>query len=166
MADLVKKTNEAAYVAVLRRGAAVVIDVLEADRTVRVASPLGTSLPLHASAAGKALLAFDSEDEIRGLVPESLKSFTERTPSDRTAFMQQLRSVASSGVAIDMGEHQDDLRAVAVPIRDYTRNVVGALAVAGPSYRFQAERLDKELGPLVAKAGTELSSRLGFDRSA
>ena len=52
---------------------------------------------------------------------------------------------------------------MAVPIRDYTRNVVGALAIVGPAYRFQAERIDKELAPLIVKAGRDLSSRLGFD---
>jgi len=41
--------------------------------------------------------------------------------------------------------------------------VVGTLAVVGPAYRFQAERIDKELAPLVLKAGRDLSSRLGFD---
>ena len=40
---------------------------------------------------------------------------------------------------------------------------VGTLAVVGPAYRFQAERIDKELAPLVLKAGRDLSSRLGFD---
>ncbi len=55
------------------------------------------------------------------------------------------------------------MRAVAVPIRDYTRTVVGTLAVAGPAYRMQAERIEKEIAPLVLKAGRELSSRLGFD---
>jgi DNA-binding IclR family transcriptional regulator len=69
----------------------------------------------------------------------------------------------SSGYAIDMGEHMEDVRAVATPIRDYARNVVGALALVGPAYRFQAERIDKELSPLALKAGRDLSSRLGFD---
>jgi len=41
--------------------------------------------------------------------------------------------------------------------------VVGTLAVVGPAYRFQGERIEKELAPLVVKAGRELSSRLGFD---
>jgi DNA-binding IclR family transcriptional regulator len=77
--------------------------------------------------------------------------------------MQQLKSVATSGYAIDMGEYVEDVRAVAVPIRDYARTVVATLAVAGPAYRFQAERIEKELAPLVSKAGREISSRLGFD---
>jgi DNA-binding IclR family transcriptional regulator len=166
MGDLVRATGEAAYVAVLRRGAAVAVDVVEADRAVRIASPLGSTLPLHASAVGKVLLAFETEDDVRELLPNTLPRFTDRTPVERDVLFAQLRQVASAGYAIDMGEHVDDVRAVAVPIRDYARTVVGALAVAGPSYRFRAERLDKELAPLVVKAGAELSSRLGFETSA
>ena len=62
-----------------------------------------------------------------------------------------------------MGEHMEDVRAVAVPIRDYTRNVVGASPSSVPRTGFQAERIEKELAPLIVKAGRDLSSRLGFD---
>jgi len=48
-------------------------------------------------------------------------------------------------------------------VRDYTRNVVGTLAVAAPTSRLTNERIEKEVAPLVLKAGRELSSRLGFD---
>jgi DNA-binding IclR family transcriptional regulator len=130
---------------------------------VRITSPLGLPLPLHCTAAGKAYLAFEGEEELRAVLPDGLQKYTERTPTDRAALMQQLRSVAASGYAIDMGEYIEDMRSVAVPIRDYARGVVGTLAVAGPAYRFQAERIDKELAPLLVKAGRELSSRLGFD---
>jgi DNA-binding IclR family transcriptional regulator len=139
------------------------IEVVEPERAVRLASPLGAPLPLHCTAAGKALLAFEGEDELKSLLPDGFAKHTERTPTDRAALMQQLKSVATSGYAIDMGEYVEDVRAVAVPIRDYARTVVATLAVAGPAYRFQAERIEKELAPLVSKAGREISSRLGFD---
>ncbi len=163
MAELVRQSRETVYVAILRRGSVVPVEVVEADRPVRIVPQLGETLPLHCTAAGKAFLAFEADDELRALVPETLQKFTERTPADRAALQQQLKTVASNGYAIDMGEHVEDVRAVAVPIRDYTRTVVSTLAVAGPAYRFQAERIDKELAPLVVKAGRELSSRLGFD---
>jgi IclR family transcriptional regulator, KDG regulon repressor len=161
MSDLVRQARETAYVAVLRRDGVVPVDVVEADRSVRIVSQVGETLPLHCTAAGKALLAFQAEEDL--VLPDTLPKFTERTPVDRQALQQQLKSVGSSGYAIDMGEHMEDVRAVAVPIRDYTRNVVGALAIVGPAYRFQAERIDKELAPLIVKAGRDLSSRLGYD---
>jgi IclR family transcriptional regulator, KDG regulon repressor len=163
MADLARQARETVYVAMLRRGVMVPVEVIEAERAVRIASPLGAPLPLHCTASGKAMLAFESEDEIKALLPDGLPKHTDRTPTDKATLMQQLRSVSTSGYAVDMGEYVEDVRAVAVPIRDYARAVVATLAVAGPAYRFQAERIEKELAPLVTKAGREISSRLGFD---
>ena len=162
IADLVRQVRETTYIAVLRREAVVPIEVVEADRPVRIVSPLGEALPLHCTAAGKALLAFEPDDALRTLLPDGLPRFTERT-ADRPALVQQLRGVASAGYAVDTGEHLEDVRAVAAPVRDYTRTVVGTLAVVGPAYRLSPERIEKELAPLVVKAGRELSSRLGFD---
>ena len=162
IADLVRQVRETTYIAVLRREAVVPIEVVEADRPVRIVSPLGEALPLHCTAAGKALLAFEPDDALRTLLPDGLPRFTERT-ADRPALVQQLRSVAAAGYAVDTGEHLEDVRAVAAPVRDYTRTVVGTLAVVGPAYRLSPERIEKELAPLVVKAGRELSSRLGFD---
>jgi DNA-binding IclR family transcriptional regulator len=163
MGELVRQVRETSYVAMLRRGGIVPVEVVEADRAVRLTSPLGEALPLHCTAAGKAYLAFEPEEDVRTLLPDSLQKFTDRTPTERQQLQQQLKQISSQGYAVDMGEHVEDVRAVAVPIRDYTRNVVGTLAVVGPAYRLQAERIDKEVAPLVLKAGRELSSRLGFD---
>jgi len=163
MQELSRQARETAYVAFLRRGGAVPVQVVEPDRAVRIVLRLGDVLPLHCTAAGKAFLAFETEDDLRALLPDPLPKHTERTPVDRQVLQQQLKSITSSGYAVDMGEHVEDVRAVAVPIRDYTRTVVSVLAMAGPGYRFTAERIEKELGPLTLKGGRELSARLGFD---
>jgi IclR family KDG regulon transcriptional repressor len=163
MEELVRQARETTYLAVLRRGAVVPVEVVEADRPVRIVSQLGEALPLHSTAAGKAYLAFEPEDDLRSLLPDGLPRFTERTIVDRQALLQQLRGVASAGYAVDVGEHVEEIRAVAVPVRDYARNVVGALAVVAPAFRLASERVEKEVAPLVLKAGRELSSRLGFD---
>ncbi len=67
------------------------------------------------------------------------------------------------GYALENGEYQNDVRTVAAPIRDYTRTVVGSVAVSGPAYRMSTERIEKEFAPLVLKAGRELSTRLGYN---
>src|SRR2546430_6472055 len=127
----VRQVRETSYSAVLRRDAVVPIEVVEADRPVRIVSPLGEGLPLHSTAAGKALLAFEPDDALRALLPDGLPRFTERTVTDRQALLQQLRSVATAGYAVDGGEHVEDVRAVAAPGRDYTRTLVGTLAGVG-----------------------------------
>jgi IclR family transcriptional regulator, KDG regulon repressor len=162
MESLVKQVRESAYVAVARPGGMVPLDGVEADQPVRLVSTIGETLPLHATAVGKTQLAFGSEEELKTRLPDALKRYTPKTVTERPALTQQLKGVIESGFAVDTGEYVEDVRAVAVPIKDYTGHVVGTLAVSGPAYRLTAERLQKELAPLVVKAGQDLSGRLGF----
>ncbi len=163
MESLVKRCRESAYVAVPRRGAMVPLDTVDSDEPIRLVSQVGESLPLHCTAVGKAQLAFESEDDLRTRLPEALKRYTAKTITERQALLQQLKAVLESGFSIDSGEHVEDVRSIAVPIKDYTRRVVGALAVSGPAYRMPPERMQKEMAPLMLEAGQELSARLGYN---
>jgi IclR family KDG regulon transcriptional repressor len=163
MEGLVKQCRESTYVAVARRGGMVPLDSIDADQPIRLVSQIGETLPLHCTAAGKVQLAFESEDELKTRLPDSLKKYTASTLTDRQSLQQQLRGVTEKGYAVDTGEYVEDVRSIAVPIKDYTGRVVGALAVSGPAYRMTNERLQKEMAPLVLKAGGELSARLGHN---
>lgn len=160
---LANAASETAFVAVLRKACVVPLDAVEADRPIRLTSRIGEALPLHCTAAGKVQLAYISDADLREALIEGLPKFTEKTIVDRQALLAQLRNVAERGYSLEMGEHLAEVNSIAVPIRDYTRNVVGSLAVSGPAHRMGEERIEKEIVPLMQKAGHELSSRLGFD---
>ena len=162
MQQVAKTCHETSFITVMRDGCAIALDAVEAEQPVRMVSRIGDPLPLHCTAAGKMHLAF-ADDELRASLPEALQKFTEKTLVDRQALGQQLKKIVENGFAVDVGEHIEDVRSVAVPIRDYTRAVVGTLTVSGPAYRLSQERLEKEIVPLMLKAGRELSTRLGFD---
>lgn len=162
MAQLARKSRETAFIAVLRPNGAVPVDAVEPEQAIRLIPRVGEPLPLHCTAAGKVHLAY-ADDELRAALPDALQKFTDATILDRQQLLAALATVVETGVALDVGEHVVDVRSVAVPVRDYTRAVVGTLAVSGPAYRLNQERLDKELTPLVVKAGRELSTKLGFD---
>jgi IclR family KDG regulon transcriptional repressor len=164
MQHIAKTSRETAFIAVMRHGTVVPLDAVETEQPVRLVSRIGDFLPLHCTAAGKTHLAF-ADDELRASLPEALQKFTEKTIVERHALNPQLKKIAESGYAVDLGEHIEDVRSVAVPVRDYTRAVVGSLAVSGPAYRLSQERIEKELAPLMLKAARELSTRLGFESS-
>jgi DNA-binding IclR family transcriptional regulator len=164
LADLARKCRESAYVAIVRRDGVVPLEAAEAeDRAVRITPPIGIMLPLHCTAAGKAHLAFDAEEQLRSALPETLRRFTENTIVDRTRLLDQLETIAREGYAADSGEFIEEVSSVAVPIRDYTRSVVGSVAVAGPTYRIGPERITAEIAPSLLDAGRELSHRLGYN---
>lgn len=165
MVEVVKACRESAYVAVMRKGKVVPLDMVESDQPVRIVSHVGENLPLHCTAAGKIHLAFEPAEEVQRYLPDELERYTPNTITDRKALLEQLKEVASRGYAVDNGEYLTDVRTVAVPIKDYTRTVVGSLAVSGPTYRIPSQRIEQEIVPLGTKAGRELSSRLGYNAS-
>jgi DNA-binding IclR family transcriptional regulator len=162
---VVKECNETAYVAIFKEGYIVYLDVVETDLTVRVVSRVGSRLPSYCTAAGKIHLAYMSEEEIDSLLPSrELKPYTPNTYTDREELKKELKKFAEQGYAIDNEELDPGVRCVAGPIRDYTRRIVGAVSISGPSMRFSDERIKKELVPLVLRAAEDLSIRLGYNR--
>ncbi len=157
--------NETSYVAIFKEGYVVYLDMVETDLTVRVVSRVGSRLPAHCTAAGKIHLAFMSDEEVDAILPKrELKGYTPTTFTDREELKGQLKEIAEKGFAIDNEEMDPGVRCVAAPIRDYTRRIVGAVSISGPSMRFPDERIEEDLIPLVIQAGEDLSTRLGFHK--
>ena len=160
--DLSQTTKESAYVAIRKGSAIIPLDFVEPARTVRVVSFLGTVLPSHCTAAGKVHLAFEAEGTPGQNLPERLERYTDRTIVDRDVLRDQMKIIGESGYAVEHGEFAEDVNAVAVPIRDYTRSLVGTLAVVGPAHRLLDDAVNNDIAPVLLKAGAELSKRLGF----
>ncbi len=76
--------------------------------------------------------------------------------------LEQMKEIGESGYAMELGEFTEDVSAVAVPIRDYTRTLVGSLAIVGPGHRLNPESIKNDIAPAVIRAGNELSKRLGY----
>lgn len=163
--DLVNKCNETTYVAILRDFNIIYLDTVETNMTVRVVPRVGSWLPAYCTAAGKAQIAQMSDEELEEyLKAKVLKPFTNNTITDRDVLKKQLKLVAEQGYAIDDEELDIGVRCVSAPIRDYTRRVIGAVSISGPSMRFSAERMEKELIPLTLKAAEDISAKLGFQK--
>jgi len=163
--SLVKECNETTYVAILKDSHIVYLDVVETDLTVRVVPRVGSRLPAYCTAAGKIQLAFMTDEELDHYLPtKELKRFTANTITDRDEFKSHLAKVAELGYAIDNEEMDVGVCCVGAPIRDYTRRIIGAVSISGPSMRFSKERMEKELIPLVKRAGEDISTKLGFHK--
>jgi len=160
--ELVTAAKESSFVAI-RKGASVVpLDFHEAPSAVRVVSFLGTMLPLHGTAPGKIYLAYDTEEGLSQGLPERLDRFTDKTIVEKRVLLEQVKEVSAAGYAVEEGEFMEEVACVAVPIHDYTRTLVGSLAITGPMHRLTHDRLQKEIVPMILKGGAELSKRLGY----
>ena len=159
---LARSIKESAFVA-MRKGTGIIpLDFVEPARAVRVVSFLGTALPPHCTAAGKVYLVFEPEGGLSQSLPERLERYTDKTIVDRKVLLDQMKAIGEAGYAVELGEFTEDVTSVAVPIRDYTRTLVGALAVVGPGERLSNDVIRNNIAPAVTKAGSDLSKRLGY----
>jgi IclR family KDG regulon transcriptional repressor len=162
---LVKECNETTYVAILKESHIVYLDVVETDLTVRVVPRVGARLPAYCTAAGKVQISYMTDEELENFLPQKeMKRYTPKTVTDREELKKHLKVIADQGYAIDDEEMDVGVKCVGAPIRDYTRRIIGAVSISGPSMRFTDERLEKELIPLVMRAGEEISHKLGYHK--
>ncbi len=162
LGELVQSANESSFVAVRKGTAIVPLDFVEPKKAVRVVSLLGATLPLHCTAPGKVHLAFESEEGLSQSLPEKLDRYTDKTIMDRQLLLDQLKEISEVGYAVEQGEFMEEVMSVAVPIHDYTRTLVGSLAITGPAHRLTSEKVLNDVVPLILKGGSELSRRLGY----
>jgi DNA-binding IclR family transcriptional regulator len=124
---------------------------------------VGSQLPLHASALGKALLAFASTDTIDNLLAMPLERLTKRTPT-AGALRIQLNTIRLQAVATERDEAVLGESSIAAPIFDRESNAVGAIAVVGDTDRVFPRGPARGLSTAVVEAARGISRELGANR--
>lgn len=160
--SLVAQTGETAHVGVLRQGAIVSLVNAESRSSVRTPSTVGHRNPFHCTSQGKAILAFLPAARLNELLEGyEFQQFTRKTITSRKQFLAELAAIRKHGYAIDDEEFEEGLRCIGAPVRDHSGEVIGAISIAGPSFRVSGERM-VPLSAAVRQAGIRLSAVLGF----
>jgi DNA-binding IclR family transcriptional regulator len=161
--ELAVTCNETSYISVLRNTDVVYLDSVEATTTVRVVSRVGLHLPVHATAAGKALILHDSEEELKKKIPPTLKKLTPNTLDTLDKLTDALKVSQEKGYTTDIEEFEIGVCCVGAPVRDYTGRIVGAISISGPASRLTIGKIDGDIAAEVVEKSGELSRRLGYN---
>ncbi len=106
------------------------------------------------------LLAFRTAGAIERYLAGPLERFTARTLADPDAVRERLREVRRRGYAWAIEEFDPGISSVAAPIADGSGEVVAAVHVHGPSYRFPAAGSEADLAQLVVAAAARIAAGL------
>ena len=159
--DLTEATGESGHFAVRSGDAVVVIAKTSGSGAFQLTNRAGVTRPAHGTALGKVLLAALTPGQLdRFLQNHELAALTPKTITEPELLRQEVREVARTGVAYDDGEFNAEVRCVAVPVHDFTGQVVGALGISGPIWRLSIPVLQKQT-ELVKAAARRLSTALG-----
>lgn len=158
---LALETGESAFLLVEREGSAVVLESVESEQPLKLTLPAGLPWPLHAGASNKVLLAYLPEDRIERYLAGPLPRVTERTQVDPDRLRTELAAIRRRGYAYSDSELTPGVAAFAVPVIAGGQ-LLGAVAVAGPTVRFTAARRPEILAAVqraAAAVGREAGAR-------
>lgn len=159
--QLSAQTGETATLLLLIDGEGIAVLHAESAQRVVAKGLVGRHWPLHASAGGKALLAWRPDSGGVDLLRKPLKRYTPGTIASVSELRAELNKVRARGYATVRGEFIDDVWGVAVPLFNHREEVEGALTLGGPRSRVTRARFP-ELGEILMFAGEKVSRSLGY----
>lgn len=138
--EIVDTFNESAYLAILRGGRGIFVEVTEARRRdLRLVGPLGAHVFYHATAAGKVFASFlppDARATLLGSI--ELRALTPRTLTRRADVEREWTLVARRGFALNHEESIVGAVFLAAPVFDAERAVCASVSVGVPKARYSA----------------------------
>lgn len=163
--QLCQSLGETVHMGILEGDRAVYVLKEESSYTLRMYSRIGKTIPLYCTAIGKIFLSQMGEDELKTyLGSHVLKPYTTHTVGSVEALRDQLELIRRRGWSIDDQEHEDSVMCLASPIRDYTGQVVAAMSVSWPIFRFNQADFEKIVSEITS-ATNQLSAIMGWERS-
>ncbi|EMA41891.1 IclR family transcriptional regulator [Halobiforma nitratireducens] len=159
--EVAAETDEKVWFVLEEHGLGVHVYGAEGKHSVTTHARIGRRTPLHQFAAGKAILAFLSEERVAEVLDRhGVAGQTARTITDRDVLFDQLETVRERGYAFNREESVTGVHAVGAPIREADGTAVGAISVAGPANRLRGEVLTDELPDLLLGAANEIEINL------
>ena len=158
--ELAAASGEAAGLSVPDGDLVHYIDQVATPNPVSVRDWTGTRAPLHAVSSGQVLLAFRMPAAVNHYLARPLEGFTPRTLTDPDAVRERLHAVRRVGYAWAIEEFDEGISSVAAPIADASGEVVAALHLHGPSYRFPPDGQEGTLAALVVAAAARIADGL------
>ncbi len=162
LAALSHETGEGTQFAVRSGDAVVVLARTSGSGAFQLNDRVGGIRPAHCTAIGKIMLASLSYDQFeRFLARAELKANTPKSIVSVDKLRREIDNVRKAGMAVDDGEYDAELRCVALPVRDFSAQIVGAVGLSGPMWRLSHEVLQKH-ARAVRAAAERLSAEFGY----
>ena len=155
--ELSRETSESSHFAVRMGDAVVVIARTSGPGAFQLTDRVGVVRPAHCTALGKIILASLRPDQLKRFLERiDMKPSTKKSITDIPVLLREIAEIKRSGVAFDDGEFNPEVRCVAVPVTDFTGQVIGALGISGPIWRLSNQALHNS-AQIVQAAANRLS---------
>lgn len=164
--DLSRETGESSHFASRMSDAVVVMARTPGPGAFQLTDRVGVVRPAYCTALGKVILAALRPDQLdRYLDRIELKALTSKTITSPQRLRRELQDVRRAGIAFDDGEFNNEVRCAAMPVYDFSGQVVGAIGISGPVWRLSIQALQSKARDL-SEAAKQLSEAFGASRTS
>lgn len=142
------------------------LDVIESPHNFRLVSQIGMRRPLHCTALGKAVLAWQGtnfRDELLAIT--KLEKLTPHSITRPAELVAELGRIQRRGYALDDEEVELGARCVAAPVLDSSGQVAAGISVSGPTIRMTRSRT-AQIAEVVKAAALDISAHLGYQTNS
>lgn len=130
------------------------------QNSIRMASRVGSRIPLYRSGVGKAMAADMDDVHVKRLWDSSeIEKMTDHTITKYDEFLRTIREVRLRGYALDDEENELGVRCIAVSIPDYDGKVKYAFSISAPVTRMTDERI-RELSRVVLETKEKIRAAM------
>jgi DNA-binding IclR family transcriptional regulator len=140
------------------------IEQVDTPNPVSVRDWTGSRIPMHAVSSGQVMLAFRQPAALERYLEAPLERFTERTLVDPAALRERLREIQRDGYTWAREEFDRGITSVAAPIADASGEVIAAIHLHGPSYRFPVGGEERAVSRQVVAAASQVASSVRESR--
>ncbi|HUA43360.1 MAG TPA: IclR family transcriptional regulator [Streptosporangiaceae bacterium] len=132
--------NETVQLAVLSATDVMFIARIDSTKVVRLVTQIGRRLPAHATAVGKAILAFSEPADVDRIIAAGLPRLTASTITDSAAFRAELDRARQNGYATESEESSPNLSCLSAPVFGPDGAVRAGMTVCVPVSRLTPEQ--------------------------
>jgi IclR family transcriptional regulator, KDG regulon repressor len=159
--DLSRESGESGHFAVRMGDSVVVIARTSGAGAFQLTDRVGVVRPAHCTALGKIILASLRPDQLKRFLERvELKPSTKKSITESSVLLREITEIRRDAIAFDDGEFNAEVRCVAVPVYNFTGEVIGALGISGPIWRMTDQVLQSR-AKLVQTAAKRLSAEFG-----
>ena len=126
---LAAELGEGIKLSIIDADGAMVLAAAQGRREYALTVAAGQRMPIHASAAGKLILAYQPDDIIDYWLNQPLPAYTSKTITDPPKLRTAMASIKRAGWAFDEGETAPSIQAVATPIFIKSGGLAAAISV-------------------------------------
>lgn len=155
--ELAEKTSAVAWLVVEEHGRAVFLENAIADDAVRTYGRISKRTHLHTIAGGKVILAFMDESERQNILDNyGLPAETDHTVTNPGELDEELKSIASEGIASSKHEAALGVCSIAAPIL-HEGVILGAVQLSSLASHLEDEEFDQDAVDATRRAADEIA---------